>query len=93
MTKRFEWDETKRRANIKKHGLDFAELQEMFDGEIATIEDERLEYGETRYITFGMWHGKVVVVAHTESEEVIRIISARKATKYEEKQYLESLGY
>lgn len=75
MDKRFEWDDAKRQANIKKHGLDFEGIQELFAGDVATVEDERFEYGETRYISIGMWRGKVVVVAHTESETVIRIIS------------------
>ncbi len=64
----------------------------MFDGSVFTIEDLRFDYGETRYITFGLLQYRVIVVAHTEDDEVIRIISARKATKNEEKRYFEEVG-
>ncbi|MBI3244782.1 MAG: BrnT family toxin [Chloroflexi bacterium] len=90
---RFEWDEAKRLANIEKHGIDFADVPLMFDGDVFTIEDQRFEYAETRYITFGLLKFRVIVVAHTDDDEVIRIISARKATKNEEKLYFKEIGY
>ena len=90
---RFEWDEAKRLANIEKHGIDFADVPPMFDGDVFTIEDQRFEYDETRYITFGLLKFRVIVVAHTDEEDVIRIISARKATKNEEKLYFKEIGY
>jgi uncharacterized DUF497 family protein len=90
---RFEWDETKRLANIEKHGIDFADVPPMFDGDVFTIEDQRFEYDEARYITFGLLKFRVIVVAHTDDDEVIRIISARKASKHEEKQYFKEIGY
>ena len=89
---RFEWDEAKRLANIEKHGIDFADVPPMFDGTVFTILDDRFEYDETRYITFGLLKIRVIAVAHTEDDEVIRIISARKATKHEEKLYFEEVG-
>jgi uncharacterized DUF497 family protein len=63
----------------------------MFDGDVVTIEDERFDYGETRFITLGLLQFHVIVVAHTEDDEVIRIISARKATKNEEKNYFKEI--
>lgn len=57
---------------------------EIFEGDIVSIEDTRFDYGETRYLTLGLLNGMVIVVVHTETEDVIRIISARKASKYEE---------
>ena len=90
---KFEWDETKRLANLKKHGIDFADVPAMFDGDVFTIQDERFDYGETRYITFGLLKFRVIVVAHTDENNIIRIISARKATKDEEKRYFEEIGY
>jgi uncharacterized DUF497 family protein len=90
---RFEWDPAKRLANIEKHGIDFADATSVFDGEVITIEDQRFEYDETRYVTIGLMKSRVLVVAHTDNGEVIRIISARKASKYEEKQYFEEIGY
>jgi uncharacterized DUF497 family protein len=83
----FGWDEKKRRASLAKHGIDFADLAALFGGSTITLLDDRYDYGEFRYITVGMLNGIVLTVAHTETEEVIRIISARKATRYEEKSY------
>jgi uncharacterized DUF497 family protein len=90
---RFEWDEAKRLANIEKHGVDFADVPPMFDGDVFTIEDQRFDYDEIRYITFGLLKFRVIVVAHTDEEDVIRIISARKATQNEEKLYFKEIGY
>ena len=63
------------------------------DGDVFTIEDQRFEYDQTRYITFGLLKFRVIVVAHTDEKDVIRIISARKATKNEEKLYFEEIGH
>jgi hypothetical protein len=90
---RFEWDEAKRLSNIEKHGIDFADVPAMFEGDIVTIADERFDYGENRYITLGLLKYRVIVVAHTDENDVIRIISARKATKNEEKLYFTEVGY
>ena len=84
---RFEWDEKKRLSNIKKHGIDFIDVPAMFDGDIVTVIDDRFDYGESRYQTLGLLKSRVIMVVHTESETVIRIISARKANKDEEKVY------
>ena len=89
---KYTWDEKKRRANIKKHSIDFADVPPMFDGDVFTIEDPRFDYGETRYISFGLLQYRVIVVAHTEDDNVIRIISARKATKNEENRYFKEIG-
>ena len=83
----FEWDESKRTSNISKHGIDFSDVPTVFGGPIVTVEDERFDYGEDRFVTFGLLQGQVVAVVHTESEDYIRIISARKATKYEQENY------
>ncbi|MCU0599426.1 MAG: BrnT family toxin [Desulfobacterales bacterium] len=84
---KFEWDETKRNFNIKKHGIDFVDAPSIFAGYTLIIEDDRYDYGEERFVTFGILDGRVVAVVHTESKGLIRIISIRKATKYEEKEY------
>ncbi len=89
---RFDWDEAKRRANLRKHGIDFADVPAIFAGDTVTVLDDRYEYGEARYITLGLLRGRVIVVAHTETDDYIRIISARKATKHEEKSYLDQVG-
>jgi uncharacterized DUF497 family protein len=84
----FEWDENKNAQNLKKHGISFEEAQEIFDGICFNAIDERFDYGEIREISIGAIQGVVIiVVAHTEKNGVIRIISARKATR-QEKKYL-----
>lgn len=55
------------------------------------IPDDRFDYGKDRFIMLGLLNGIVLVVVHTETDEVIHIISARKATKYEEKNYFEEI--
>jgi uncharacterized DUF497 family protein len=88
---KFEWDETKRKSNIEKHGIDFVDALMIFAGYTLTIADDRYDYGEERFVTFGILEGRVVAVVHTESERLIRIISIRKATKYEEKEYFSQI--
>ena len=88
----FEWDETKRQTNIRKHGIDFVDAPLVFDGVTVTIEDTRYDYGETRFLTLGLLKSHVIVVAHTERGESIRIISARKATKHESELYFKQIA-
>ncbi|MGI9105577.1 MAG: BrnT family toxin [Pyrinomonadaceae bacterium] len=83
----FEWDEDKRQSNIVKHGFDFVGIEAVFDGVTVTILDDRFDYGEERFITFGLFDGRVVAVAHTETDAIVRIISVRKATENEEINY------
>jgi len=87
----FDWDESKRKANLQKHGIDFVGIDRLFDDETLTVLDDRFDYGEQRYVTFGMLEGRVIAVAHTENEERIRIISARKATRNEEESYYKTI--
>jgi hypothetical protein len=88
----FEWDEAKRQTNLGKRRLDFADAEIVFSGATFTFEDDRFEYGEDRYITLGLLNGMVIVIAHTERNEVIRIISMRKATKHEQQLYFQSFA-
>lgn len=87
----FEWDEAKRRANIKKHGFDFADAAKVFEGFVVTVEDTRQDYGEPRLIALGLLEGRVVYIAHTECNNHIRIISMRKANKYETESYFDQI--
>ena len=64
----------------------------MFEGETVIVLDDRFDYGEERFITFGLLDGRVVAIAHTETDEVMRIISVRKATKDEESSYFEEIA-
>src|SRR3990167_8312351 len=93
MPVRFEWDEAKRKANFAKHGIDFLDVPEMFRSLMLVGTDERKDYGETRLIGFGFIRGRLIAVAFTERKsDTIRIISARKANKREEKHYQEAVA-
>ena len=85
------WHETKRRANLKKHGLDFTDAAHVLAGITCTFEDARFEYGEQRFVTLGMLRDTVVVMAHTETAREFRIISMRKATRHEQVIYFQNL--
>jgi uncharacterized DUF497 family protein len=81
------YDEAKRQANLKKHGLDFMGSEAIFAGITITREDGRDAYGEVRLQTLGLWHGVVVFVVHTPRDEADHIISIRKAEKHEQRIY------
>ena len=88
---RFEWDPRKAAANLRKHGISFEEATTALRDNLAiTGRDPDHSTGETRYITFGVSsQGRLLVVAHTERGGLVRIISARTATKSERKIYEE----
>lgn len=87
----FEWDENKRKLNIRKHGIDFSDLKLAFDRPMVTRIDDREDYGETRWIALGDIGGSVVVFVYTEEDHKVRFISARRATKNEEKIYFKKI--
>ena len=89
---RFEWNEAKRRSNLWRHGIDFAEVVEVFADYPVTVEDNRYDYGERRYATLALFRGRVVFIAHTQTEYIIRLISARWATKNEEITYFKEIA-
>jgi uncharacterized DUF497 family protein len=83
------WDESKRRRNIKLHGLDFEGADAIWDNFTVTRDDIRADYGEKRVVTFGILSGEVVVLVHTERDHEMHVISLRKAEKYEARYYFE----
>ena len=87
------WAEDKRQQNLKRHGIDFVEAEIIFAGLTLTFEDERFAHDERRYITIGMLGATVVLIAHTESEAEIRVISMRKATRNEQELYFHQLSH
>lgn len=95
---RFEWDPKKDETNRMKHGIAFETAQLVFGDPLAlSVPDSRHSEGEERWITVGQAGSLlVVIVVHTyrdtEKEEVIRFISARKATPKERKQYMNLPG-
>ncbi len=88
---RFDWDARKAASNLRKHGVSFEEAATALRDELAlTGRDPDHSVGEARYVTFGVSaRGRLLVVAHTEQEGVIRIISARSATRSEQRIYEE----
>jgi len=94
MRLRFEWDEDKATANLKKHGVGFDEATTVFaDPFSATITDSDHSAGEQRYVDIGTSErGRVLIVVYTERSTSIRIISCRKATPAERKVYEEGYG-
>jgi uncharacterized DUF497 family protein len=92
---RFEWDEAKARTNARKHGVRFEDAMLVFADPCALVVQDRLEGGELRWQTLGLAGGVVLLlVAHTvrneHGDEIIRIISARKAVRMERKHYDEN---
>jgi uncharacterized DUF497 family protein len=82
---RFEWDELKNQANIRKRNLDFADATEMFDHPMLIELDRRTAYPEARSIGFGFIQKRLMVVVYTErGQDIIRIISFRKGNKREQ---------
>lgn len=86
---KFEWDELKNDVNINKHGIDFADVIDVFDGPMIVNVDDRYEYSETRSIGLGWMKSLVaVIVFFVEIDnDTTRIISARKANSYERKEF------
>ena len=83
---KFEWDENKNLVNIQKHGVDFNNVPEIFNGPMIINIDDRIDYGEERYIGIGFLRDIIAVVIFVEKDDdIIRIISARKANKNESK--------
>lgn len=87
----FEWDEQKRLINLQKHGIDFADVWRVFENEVYAILDDRFEYGEIRWVSYGLLFGEVVTVSYTATDEKMRIISARKSKKYEQEKYFKEV--
>lgn len=91
--KKFEWDKNKAARNKRKHKISFEEACTIFDDPLfITFYDEEHSIDEERYITIGMSNlKKMLLVAHTDDKRLYRIISARKATRFERKFYEEGI--
>ena len=83
----YEWDPQKAAANLKKHGVDFADAVGVFEDPLAlTVPDDRHE--EARFVTVGTdFMARLLVVAYTWRGQKLRIISAREALPSERRQY------
>ena len=85
MTQRFEWDETKAASNLCKHGVSFEEAASVFSDALAyTFTDPDHSVGKQRLLSFGFSQfSHLLAVVHCDRGRAIRIISARRATRYE----------
>lgn len=84
----FEWDPEKSEQNRRKHGFSFGDVTGVFaDEQRVTFADARQDYGEDRWITFGLIEGRLFAAAYTLRGDVVRIISARKANSRERRRY------
>lgn len=88
----FEWDERKAKANVAKHGVDFEEARTIFnDPQLLTFEDIDHSEQEQRYLSLGISSdGRLLIAAHTEDGDIIRLINCRKATRRERRIYEET---
>lgn len=89
---KFTWDEAKNRVNIRKHEFDFVDAEKVFGGPML-IEEDPGQYGERRMVGIGILEGRVtVVVVYTEPDsQTTRIISMRKANRYEKDCFAEAI--
>jgi uncharacterized protein len=85
----FEFDPVKARSNLQKHpGVSFAHAEQSLRDDMAVTIEDPDAVGEQRFLTLGMDAlGRILVVCHTQRDELTRIISARKASKNEAKKY------
>jgi uncharacterized protein len=81
----FEWNENKNRANLEKHGIDFDEATEIFYGPVMVRRSDRKD--EERWVAIGALVSRLIAVIFTRRANIIRIISARRARKNEERDY------
>lgn len=82
-----EFDAVKREATLAARGLDMAQASDVFAGATLTVEDDRRDYGEDRFITIGFLNATMVVLVWTPRRDAYRIISMRKANERERRLY------
>lgn len=87
------YDERKRKINLKKHGIDFAECAKPFDFPMITKEDCQEDYGEQRFQSLCRLDSRIIFMVWMNENDCPRVISAREATKYEEKFYFSNIDH
>lgn len=81
------YDAEKRAITLEERGLDFDDAVDVFEGPVFDLEDDRQDYGETRWLTFGLLNERMIVLVWTQRDEARHIISMRKANERERKKY------
>lgn len=89
---KIDYDPAKRLATLQHRGLDMNDADQVFEGRHITFEDLRFDYGEQRFLTLGMLRDRMVLLAWTQRDDAIRIISMRKANEREQRRYGRRLG-
>ena len=90
---RYSFDPAKQASNLTKHGFDLADAWQVIESaRTVTFEDRRFNYGEERFVTLGPLGDSLVAIVSAETEDHIRIISMRKADRYEQAIYRENLN-
>ena len=90
MKLKFGWDKSKAKSNYAKHGVSFNLARGVFKDPFAfEVLDDRHDYGEERYVIIGMVEGDLLYVAYAERDNIIRMISVRRATKHEQETYFQ----
>lgn len=85
---RFQYDPAKAAANLRKHGVSFADAESVLADPLAMTMEDPDAQGEQRFVTVGLGSaGELLLVVYTERTEVYRLISARRATRNEREQY------
>ena len=86
----FQWDDVKAARNYAKHGVTFESARAVFKDAFAIEQiDDRVDYGEERFSITGMAHGRLLFVAYTMRGEAVRLITARAAEPWEQREYHE----
>lgn len=88
---RISYHDEKRAITLKERGLDFAHADQIFEKTVFTIEDDRKDYGETRYQTIGKLNRSIVMVVWTKRDDARHIISMRKCNVKERQRYSDYL--
>ncbi|MEC5324990.1 MULTISPECIES: BrnT family toxin [unclassified Aurantimonas] len=85
-------DPAKRETTLRERGLDFMQAERVFAGRTLTLKDDRRDYGETRFQTYGVLDGRVVMVVWTPREDVRHVISMRHCHDREAQKIRRRLG-
>jgi uncharacterized protein len=88
----YEWDPAKNAANLAKHGIDFADAMVIFDGPVLETVDKRRNYGEERIAAIGVANDLELFVVYTMRGRNRRLISARRASRYERERYRQAIS-
>lgn len=86
------FDPVKRQTTLEQRGLDFADASQIFDGPRLTLEDDRFDYPEPRFQTYGLMNDRLVMLVWTPTGNGIRVISMRKCNEREQKAFAARLG-